>query len=84
MAVANTLYAQSAEMGALPALYAATVPDLPGAAFIGPDGFMEGRGHPRVVGAAGRAYDEDGARRLWEQSEQLTGVRYQFPAAVIT
>ncbi|HEY5431549.1 MAG TPA: oxidoreductase [Solirubrobacteraceae bacterium] len=84
MAAANKLYAQSADMGALPALYAATVPDLPGAAFIGPDGLMEGRGHPRMVGAAGRAYDEDGARRLWEQSEQLTGVRYEFPAAAAT
>jgi hypothetical protein len=69
-------------MGALPSLYAATMPDLPGATFIGPDGFMEGRGHPKVVGASGRAYDEQDARRLWEMSEQLTGVRYEFAQAV--
>jgi NAD(P)-dependent dehydrogenase (short-subunit alcohol dehydrogenase family) len=84
MSVTNRLIAQSAEMGALPTLYAATAPDLPGGTFVGPDGFLEQRGHPRIVTGAGRAYDEDAAARLWEVSEQLTGVRYQFttPAAV--
>jgi NAD(P)-dependent dehydrogenase (short-subunit alcohol dehydrogenase family) len=80
MAVFNKIYAQSAEMGALPTLYAATVPDLPGGTFVGPDGFMEGRGHPHVVSGAGKAYDQDTWRRLWEVSEQLTGVTYEFPA----
>jgi NAD(P)-dependent dehydrogenase (short-subunit alcohol dehydrogenase family) len=79
MRVTN-LIAQSADMGALPTLYAATVPDLPGGTFVGPDGFMEQRGHPHVVTAAGRAYDEDAWRRLWEVSEELTGVSYQFGA----
>ena len=78
MAVANKLYAQSAEMGALPILYAATVAGLPGGTYIGPDGFMEGRGHPKVVTAAGKAYNEDDWRRLWDVSEQLTGVHYEF------
>jgi NAD(P)-dependent dehydrogenase (short-subunit alcohol dehydrogenase family) len=78
MAVTNTVIAQSADMGALPTLYAATAPDLPGATFVGPDGFMEQRGHPEVVGAAGRAYDEDAQDRLWEVSEELTGVHYEF------
>ncbi len=81
MAIGNKLFAQSAEMGALPTLYAATVQDVPGGAFIGPDGFMEQRGYPRIVSAAGKAYDEDAWRRLWEASEQLTDVRYEFPAA---
>jgi NAD(P)-dependent dehydrogenase (short-subunit alcohol dehydrogenase family) len=78
MAVTNRLIAQSAEMGALPTLYAATVPELPSGTFVGPDGFMEGRGHPRIVSAATKAYDEDSARRLWDVSEQLTGVHYEF------
>jgi NAD(P)-dependent dehydrogenase (short-subunit alcohol dehydrogenase family) len=78
MAVANRVYAQSAEMGALPTLYAATMPDTPGGSFIGPDGFMEGRGHPKIVTGAGKAYDEDTGRRLWEASEELTGVHYEF------
>jgi NAD(P)-dependent dehydrogenase (short-subunit alcohol dehydrogenase family) len=81
MAVANRVVAQSAEMGALPTLYAATAPDLPGGSFVGPDGFMEMRGHPQVVTAAGRAYDEDVWRRLWEVSEELTGVQYDFRAS---
>jgi NAD(P)-dependent dehydrogenase (short-subunit alcohol dehydrogenase family) len=81
MAVGNLLIAQSAEMGALPTLYAATVPDLPGGTFVGPDGFMEQRGHPKIVTAAGRAYDEASWQRLWEVSEELTGVSYDFTAA---
>jgi NAD(P)-dependent dehydrogenase (short-subunit alcohol dehydrogenase family) len=80
MRITNPLIGQSADMGALPALYAATVPDLPGGTFVGPDGFMEQRGHPKVVKGAGRAYDEEGQRRLWEVSEELTGVRYDFAA----
>ncbi len=80
MAVTNLLFAQSAEMGALPTLYAATFPDLPGGTFVGPGGLMEQRGHPKVVTAAGKAYDEDTWRRLWQISEELTGVHYQFAA----
>ena len=85
MAISNLAVAQSAEMGALPTLYAATVPDLPGGTFVGPDGFAEQRGYPQIVTAAGRAYDEDAWRRLWEVSEELTSVRYEFPtpAAVV-
>jgi len=78
MRLTNPLLGQSAELGALPTLYAAVYPDLPGGSFIGPDGFMEQRGHPHVVTAASKAYDEDVARRLWEVSEELTGVRYAF------
>jgi NAD(P)-dependent dehydrogenase (short-subunit alcohol dehydrogenase family) len=78
MVLGNTVFAQSAEMGALPTLYAATVPDVPGGSFVGPDGFMEQRGHPHLVTAAGKAYDQEAWRRLWEVSEELTGVRYSF------
>jgi NAD(P)-dependent dehydrogenase (short-subunit alcohol dehydrogenase family) len=80
MAVTNLL-AQSAEMGALPTLYAATFPELPGGSFVGPDSFMEQRGYPKIVSAAGKAYDEDAWRRLWEVSEELTGVHYEFTEA---
>jgi NAD(P)-dependent dehydrogenase (short-subunit alcohol dehydrogenase family) len=78
MVLGNRIFAQSAEMGALPTLYAATVPDVPGGSFVGPDGFMEQRGHPHLVTAAGKAYDQEAWRRLWEVSEELTGVRYSF------
>jgi NAD(P)-dependent dehydrogenase (short-subunit alcohol dehydrogenase family) len=85
MAVTNRLVGQTAEMGALPTLYAATAPDLPGGSFIGPDGPIEQRGYPKVVTAAGKAYNGEQWRRLWEVSAELTGVHYDFtarPAAV--
>ena len=81
MAIGNRLFAQSADLGALPTLYAATAPDLPGGTFVGPDGRGEQRGYPTVVTAAGKAYDEQDWRRLWEVSEELTGVRYEFEPA---
>jgi NAD(P)-dependent dehydrogenase (short-subunit alcohol dehydrogenase family) len=76
--IGNRLIAQSADMGALPTLYAATVPDLPGGTYVGPGGRGESRGYPKIVTAAGKAYDEAAWRRLWEISEQLTGVSYEF------
>jgi len=83
MSVTNRLMAQSAEMGALPTLYAATVPGLQGGMFIGPDGIGEQRGHPTAVAPNRAACDVEVARRLWEISEELTGVRFQpsAPAA---
>ena len=81
MRLVTPLVAQSAEMGALPTLHAATAPEVPGGAFFGPDGFAERRGHPRPVAASAAAYDRAVAARLWEVSEELTGVRYALPAA---
>jgi NAD(P)-dependent dehydrogenase (short-subunit alcohol dehydrogenase family) len=80
MRVGNLLFAQSAAMGALPILFAATAPDLAGGSFVGPDGLLEGRGHPRQVSPSSAARDEQAARRLWEVSERLTGVAYDFGA----
>lgn len=76
MAATNRLLAQSAEMGALPELYAATRPNLDGGLFIGPDGFEEQRGYPRVVRPVKAGRDEKVAARLWSVSEQLTGISY--------
>ena len=81
MAISNRVIAQSEEMGALPTLYAATQ-DIPGDSFVGPDGFQEQRGHPTLVGRSGAARDQATAERLWELSEQLTGVSFPLtPAA---
>jgi NAD(P)-dependent dehydrogenase (short-subunit alcohol dehydrogenase family) len=71
----NRLLAQSDAMGALPTLFAATQ-DLPGDTFVGPDGFLEQRGHPTIVGRTKAAQDADVARRLWTRSEELTGVGF--------
>jgi NAD(P)-dependent dehydrogenase (short-subunit alcohol dehydrogenase family) len=75
MKVANAVVAQSDEMGALPTLYAATEPGLEGGTYAGPDGIGEQRGHPKVVQPNRAARNEDTARRLWDVSEELTGVR---------
>src|SRR5687767_2649741 len=66
MGVTNRVFAQSAEMGALPALYAGTEPGVQGGQFIGPDGLAEQRGHPELVTPSEAARDEDVAARLWE------------------
>jgi NAD(P)-dependent dehydrogenase (short-subunit alcohol dehydrogenase family) len=80
MAISNAIMAQSAEMGALPTLYAATQPGIEGGTYIGPDGLFEQRGYPTEVKARPSAYDEASARRLWEVSEELTGVKFPLPA----
>jgi NAD(P)-dependent dehydrogenase (short-subunit alcohol dehydrogenase family) len=80
MTVGNALIAQSEEMGALPTLYVATEPGLPGGTYAGPDGIGEQRGHPRPVSPSGAARNEAAARRLWEVSEQMTDVRFELAA----
>lgn len=77
MGIGN-LFAQSAEMGALPELYAATVDSVSSGTFIGPDGPFEQRGYPRVVGSSGKSHDRAVAASLWGESERLTGVTYRF------
>jgi len=76
MEYTTRLLAQSADMGALPSLYAATNPNAVGGAFIGPNGRFGARGYPRVVGSSKRSKDTAMAARLWELSEKLTGVSY--------
>ena len=73
--------AQPAEWGALPTLYAATVVDLPGNSFIGPDGLAAQTGYPHVAKRNKKAQNTADARRLWSVSEALTGVTYDFGAA---
>jgi hypothetical protein len=75
MMIGNRLLAQSDKAGALPTLYAVTQ-DLPGASYVGPDGFSEMRGAPTLVGRTQAASDPDAARRLWTVSEELTGVTF--------
>jgi NAD(P)-dependent dehydrogenase (short-subunit alcohol dehydrogenase family) len=78
MSAVNRLMAQSAAMGALPQIYAATSPEVRGGDFIGPDGFMEQRGFPVKVKSSARSRDVAAASRLWVLSEQLTGISYPF------
>jgi NAD(P)-dependent dehydrogenase (short-subunit alcohol dehydrogenase family) len=75
-AVLAPLVAQSAAMGALPTLRAATDPDVRGGQYYGPDGFREVRGHPEVVESSRQSHDTATQRQLWTASEDLTGVTY--------
>ncbi len=84
MAVTNRLLAQSGDMGALPSLYAATYPGLEGGTYVGPDGFLEQRGHPEPVTPTKSARDEKAAGRLWDVCEELTGVHFELPAPTRT
>ena len=70
------LLMQDENMGALPTEYAATAPAVHGGEYIGPDGLGELKGYPKVVTPRPQALDEATARKLWEKSEQLTGVVY--------
>lgn len=76
MSGVNKVMAQSAAMGALPTLYAATFPAVRSGDYVGPDGFGEQRGHPKLVGMTPSARDDAAANRLWTVSEDLTGVSY--------
>ena len=78
MAVGNKLFAQSAEMGALPELFAATDPTATGGSYYGPDGFLNNRGYPKRVGSNKKSKDRAVAEKLWDLSEELTGVKYTF------
>ncbi|KQX09705.1 short-chain dehydrogenase [Streptomyces sp. Root431] len=78
--IGNPLLAQTPERGALPQLYAATDPAVEGGEFIGPDGPAELRGAPTRVRLSDAAADAETGRRLWEVSEELTGVRFPVTA----
>ena len=79
LALGDKIAGQPAHMGALPQLYAATMPDVLPDDYWGPDSFREQRGHPTRVGRTKHAQDTEAARILWERSEDLTGVAYPWP-----
>ena len=75
-AFGNSVFAQTAAAGALPILYGATAADVTSGQYFGPDRLFGMRGHPKPVSFVRAARNRDTARRLWEVSETLTGVRY--------
>jgi NAD(P)-dependent dehydrogenase (short-subunit alcohol dehydrogenase family) len=81
MKISNAVVAQKPERGALPQLYAATAPGVEGGQFFGPSGFQEMRGDVTEVQAVPEAHDPEIGRRLWEVSEELTGVSFALPVA---
>jgi len=75
VSLAGRLFAQTSDQGALPTLFAATA-DIPAGSYVGPDGRWELQGHPTLVGRTDKAADPALAKRLWDLSEELTGVRF--------
>ena len=69
---------QGADMGALPTLRAAVDPAASGGEYYGPGGFMEQQGYPVVVQSSDASHNVADARRLWQVSEQLTGVHFEM------
>ncbi|MBS0010228.1 MAG: SDR family NAD(P)-dependent oxidoreductase [Bacteroidales bacterium] len=72
-----SLMAQSAAMGALTQIRAAVDPDARGGEYYGPSGFAEMKGYPVRVKSNGKTHDREAARKLWEVSEELTGMTYK-------
>jgi protochlorophyllide reductase len=79
LSAADKIVGQPDHMGALPQLYAATMPDVMADDYWGPDAFREQRGHPTRVHRTSQALDTEAAARLWQRSEELTGVTYPWP-----
>ncbi|HRW11311.1 MAG TPA: hypothetical protein P5121_39705, partial [Caldilineaceae bacterium] len=61
-----------------PLLYTAVGEDVKGGVYYGPGGFQEFRGYPVIVQSSEASHNEADARRLWEMSEELTGVAYNL------
>ena len=78
VSIGNRLFSQSDAAGALPQLYAATMPEVVGGAYYGPDGFQELSGAPQLTVSTRRSRNEADAARLWSLSEEATGVTYPF------
>jgi NAD(P)-dependent dehydrogenase (short-subunit alcohol dehydrogenase family) len=78
MKVTNRVMAQDVAMGALPQIYAATGADVEGGQFYGPDGRNESKGYPTLVEPLDEARDRELGRRLWDTSQELTGVHIEL------
>lgn len=74
--IINRLIAQSAEMGALPSLYAATAEGVEPGSFFGPGGFMRMKGWPVPDTPDPKRVTDETALRLWEVSEEVTGLKF--------
>jgi NAD(P)-dependent dehydrogenase (short-subunit alcohol dehydrogenase family) len=72
----NSWWVQDGTMGALPTLRAATDPEAIGGTYYGPAGSFQFTGYPVVVTSSVRSHSREAQRRLWVESEQLTGITY--------
>ena len=75
-ALLNRFLAQPQDMGCYPSVYAATSGEVESGGYYGPNGFMEIAGYPAPARMRKLAQDEEVAKRLWEESEKLTGIHF--------
>lgn len=68
----NGIFAQKISMGALPILYAATMPDVKSGYYYGPSGWQEWRGYPKKTESNQLSHNKNIAAELWAVSEELT------------
>jgi len=76
IALLKPIASQSAAQGALPTLYAAVSPEATPGGYYGPDRFFEMKGHHVAVPIPPTAQDPAVGKRLWQESERLTGVSF--------
>ena len=74
----NPLLSMKPPKGCLSMLYAATAPEAEGGAYYGPKGLTEVKGYPKKVESSERSHNLEDAKKLWEISEKLTGVKYNL------
>ncbi len=77
-AILKPLASQDAHNGALPTLYAATSPSVTPGGYYGPSGFQELKGYPVPAKICPAAKDLALAKRLWTETEKLTGVTFNI------
>lgn len=68
----------TAEKGAWSQEYAATMPDVKGGGYYGPGGWRQWSGHPQQVDIYEHAKDRSTWEELWQRSEELTHLTYDF------
>jgi NAD(P)-dependent dehydrogenase (short-subunit alcohol dehydrogenase family) len=76
MKVIGSFMSHSAADGAIPTIFAVTSPEAEPNGYYGPNGFYELKGPVAPAKVFPQAKDEVVARKLWEVSEQLTGVKW--------
>lgn len=72
------LIAQDQMQGALPQIRASVDPNVNGGEYYGPEGMGQMKGLPVLVSSNEASHNKDDAKKLWEVSEKVTGVSYQF------
>jgi len=74
----NKFFAMGLEQGTLPTLRAAVDDEVKGGEFYGPDGWQEWKGNPVVVESNKLSKDSSIAQKLWDVSENLTGIKFNL------